>query len=70
MDGCTRTRYTPVGTAGGLSSGELIDKPKWIHLHIGWTAQTTLGPPKTVTIDFSDTTGLDVYDTVSQTSSL
>jgi hypothetical protein len=25
----------------------LIDNPKWIHLHIGWTAQTTLGPPKT-----------------------
>ena len=26
---------------------ELIDDPKWIHLHIGWTVQTTLGPPKT-----------------------
>ena len=35
------------GTAGGLSSGELIDNRTWIHLPIGRTARTTLGPPKT-----------------------
>jgi len=26
-----------------------------IDLHIGWTARTILGPPKTERIDFSDT---------------
>ena len=35
------------GTAGGLSGGELIDNRTWIHLPIGRTARTTLGPPKT-----------------------
>ena len=36
---CTVAPELAIGTAGGLSSGEVIDNPKWIHL-IGRTAQT------------------------------
>lgn len=52
LDRCTRVRHTPIGMAGGLSSRELIGNPKWIHLHMGRTAQTHFrtGPR---TIEFS-----------------
>lgn len=33
MHRCTRTLYTPGGTADGLSSGELIDNPKRTRIH-------------------------------------
>src|SRR5580704_13354419 len=45
MHRCTRILYTRGGTAGGLSSGELIDNPNTPP--IGRTARTTSGLPRT-----------------------
>src|ERR1700723_1388377 len=47
MHRCTRILYTRGGTAGGLSSGELIDNPNTDTPAIGRTARTTSGLPRT-----------------------
>jgi len=47
MHRCTRILYTRGGTAGGLSSGELIDNPNTDTPPIGRTARTTSGLPRT-----------------------
>src|ERR1700721_3706435 len=47
MHRCPRILYTRGGTAGGVSSGELIDNPNTDTPPIGRTARTTSGLPRT-----------------------
>ena len=54
----TWTRYTQVPTAGGLSSGELIDNPNRDSSPYRSDCTDHFRTAQSRTIDFSDTTGL------------